>query len=432
MPMSKAFEERLFPILPEIVEFFGTPFIIFDEVGIVETIEDMKASFRGVHDAYGFKQHFAVKACPLPTILRMVRTLGSGLDCSSEPELVMGRSAGFRGEEIMFSSNDTSRREFEVALSDGGCILNLDDITMVVKVPKFPKLICFRYNPGERRTGNELIGNPKESKYGVRDDQIVSAYQQAIDRGAKRFGLHTMICSNEINYLYMVETIRMLLEVVKRVSGSLGIKFEFINIGGGIGIPSRPGEEPFNMRGLGRKAKILLDQFKEEHGYAPKLFTECGRYITGPHGALVATVINRMSKHREYIGLDASMVNFMRPGIYGEKVYHHVKILDAQGRVKEEPIEIVDVSGPMCENNDKFAVQRPLPKAVEGDLAILEDAGAHGRAMGSNYNGRLRCQELLLRQDGSIEMMRRPETTEDYLATLRFKEKILTPKREEI
>jgi len=425
MSMSKGFQDRLFQILPEVVRCFGTPFIIFDEVGIIETVENMKTAFQDIHDDYGFKQYFAVKACPVPAILKIMRRLDCGLDCSSMPELIMGRSVGFYGEEIMFSSNDTSRQEFDVASTDGGCILNLDDITMISKVPKFPNLICFRYNPGERRSGNEIIGKPKEAKYGLRDDQIIPAYQQAIERGAERFALQTMICSNEINHNYMVETIRMLLETIEKVSGVLGIRFEFINIGGGVGIPQKPGEETFNIRDLGREAKILLDQFSQRYGYSPKLFTECGRYITGPHGALVATVINRMSKHREYVGLDASMVDFMRPGIYGEKVYHHITVIDNKGRPKDGLIEVVDVSGPMCENNDKFAIQRPLPRVVDGDFVVLEDAGAHGRAMGSNYNGRLRCQELLLRTDGNVKMIRRQETIEDYLITLRFEPKVL-------
>lgn len=433
MPMSKEFKERLFPILPEIIREFETPFVIHDELGIVGTVKDMFTQFQDIRSAYGFKQHFAVKANPVLAILKIMQRLGCGLDCSSIPELVMGRTVGFSGEDIMYSSNDTAIREFEVALADGGCILNLDDITMIKKVPEFPKLICFRYNPGERRSGNEIIGNPKESKYGLRDDQIVSAYRQAIARGAERFGLHTMICSNEMNYEYMVETTRMLLEIVEMVSRELDIKFEFINIGGGIGIPQRPGEKPFNMSGLAKGAKVLLDQFCQEYGYAPRLFTESGRYITGPHGALVATVINRMSKPREYVGLDASMVDFARPGTYGEKVYHHITVLDNKGRPKDGPIEVVDVIGPMCENNDKFAIQRSLPKVVDGDLVVLEDAGAHGRAMGSNYNGRLRCQELILWKDGRVALVRRAETIEDYLATLiDFEPQIIKPKKEEV
>jgi len=434
MPMSRDFQERLFPILPEIIREFGTPFIIHDATGIEKTIKNMYAQFRDIQRAYGFKQYFAVKASPVPAILEIMQRFGCGLDCSSIPELVMGRQVGFLGEDIMFSSNNTAIKEFKAALADGGCILNLDDITMIPKVPEFPKLICIRYNPGKRRSGNEIIGNPVESKYGVRRDQIVEAYRQARQRGAERFGLHTMICSNELNHDYFVETVLMLLEIVELVSKELGIKFEFINIGGGIGIDQRPNEEPFNISALAKKAKVIMDQFREKYGYAPKLLTECGRYIVGPHGVLVTTVINRMSKYREYVGVDASMVDFMRPGIYGEKAFHPIIVLDSQGNPKRGPIEIVDVIGSMCENNDKFAIQRPLPRVVEGDLIVLQCAGAHGRAMGSNYNGRLRCQELLyFRETREIEMVRRPETIDDYFATFKnLKRRIIKPKGKEV
>jgi diaminopimelate decarboxylase len=239
MPMSRDFERRLYPILREVATEFGTPFHIYDEKGIIENGEALKNTFEDFHS---FKEFFAVKACPNPVILRIIRKLGFGFDCSSVPELEIVRSlsVGAWGKKIMFTSNNTSPSEFKRAATDRGCILNLDDITMIPKVPKFPKLICFRYNPGEKRTGTWIIGNPTEAKYGVRDDQIVEAYRQASQRGAKRFGLHTMICSNQLDYAYMVDTVRMLLEVIERVSGTLGITFEFINIGGGIGIPYNP------------------------------------------------------------------------------------------------------------------------------------------------------------------------------------------------
>jgi len=421
MPMSEEFKNRLFPILPDVIKYFGTPFIILDEQGIIKTIEGMKSAF----DGCGFKQYFAVKACPIPSLLELMKRLDCGIDCSSVLELVIGRMVGFAGEEIMFSSNNTSQCEFDIAFERGGCILNLDDITMISKIPKLPELICFRYNPGERRSGNEIIGNPKEAKYGLRDDQVIRAYKYAMESGAKRFGLHTMICSNEIDYKYMVETIKMLLEVTERILSELQIKLEFINIGGGIGISKRPGDAPFNIQALGGEAKNILDQFRQKNGFVPKLFTECGRYVTGPHGVLVTKVINRMSKYREYVGVDASMVDFMRPAMYGESAYHHINVLDEKGMIKEGPIEIVDVVGSLCENNDKFAIQRSLPTAINGDTIVLEDAGAHGRAMGSNYGGRLRCQELMLRTDGNIEMVRRKETIDDYLATFVFNERAL-------
>lgn len=426
MPMSKSLRERLFPILPEIIKRFGTPFIIHDEKGIIETGKAFKSAFRNV---YGFKEFFAVKASPVPAILKIMRQLGFGVDCSSIPELVMARSLGFSGEEIMYSSNDTSLKEFEAALDHGGCILNLDDITMVKKVPRFPKLICFRYNPGERRSGNKIIGNPKEAKYGVTIDQITDAYQQAILRGAEHIGLHSMIISNNLDYVFVAETVSMSLDVVEMVSEDLLIEFEFINIGGGIGVPQKPGDKPFDLSALARETEKLLERFKKRHGYVPKLFTECGRGIVGSHGAFVTTVINRMSKYREYIGVDGSMADFMRPGMYGEEYgYHSITVLDCSGCPKGEPKEVVDVSGPLCENCDKFAIQRLLPIAVEGDLIVLEDAGAHGRAMGFNYNGRLRCKELLLRENGQVELIRRAETIEDYFATLQFKPNIWGPK----
>jgi len=335
----------------------------------------------------------------------------------------------------MFTSNNTSRTEYQEALAYGGCILNLDDTAFVEKVPRpFPKRICFRYNPGERRSGSQFIGNPVESKYGVPHDQVVGAYRLAMERGAKRFGLHTMIVSNELDHEYMVETVKMLLQIVEEVSAALDIKFEFINIGGGIGIPYRPGEKPFELLGLAHKARYQLHLFEEKHGYAPKLYMESGRAMTGPHGVLVTRVINRTSKHREYVGVDACMSALMRPGMYRNSQteeragYHHITVLDRNGEPKSGDEEVVDVVGSLCENIDKFAVQRLLPKVEEGDLVVIHDTGAHGHAMGFNYNGRLRPQELILRQDGRVELIRRAETVEDYLRTTRdFKPDVLQP-----
>jgi diaminopimelate decarboxylase len=298
---------------------------------------------------------------------------------------------------------------------------------MIDKVPVFPDLIAFRYNPGERRTGTAVIGNPIEAKYGVRHDQIVDAYRRAQARGARRFGLHTMIISNQLDYHYMVETVRMLLDVIEMVSSALGAPFEFFNIGGGIGIPYRPGEAVFDVPSLVSESARLLARFKEKHGYAPRLFTECGRLITGPHGVLVATVVNRMSKYREYVGVNASTMSANpRPAIY-DTAYHHITLLDPRGAPKQGPLETVDVVGPLCENSDKFARQRLLPRAEEGDLMVQHDTGAHSPAMGGNYNGWLRPQELLLRVDGSVELVRRAETIDDLFARLRFEPKVLPP-----
>jgi diaminopimelate decarboxylase len=422
MPMSASFEERLFPRLPAIIDCFGTPFHILDEKGITATGEFLKSTFR---DVAGFQEFFAVKALPNPAILKIMGRLGFGLDCSSPSELILGRHNGFKGEEIMFSSNDTSAELFKLALADGGCILNIDDVSMIDKVGPFPELICFRYNPGERRTGNQIIGIPLEAKYGLRHDQIVEAYRRATACGAKRFGLHTMIVSNERDYHYMVETVRMLIEVMEMISRSLPIKFEFCNISGGVGIPYRPEQNSFDMPALAREAGKLIGQFAQRQGYAPRLFMECGRYMTGPHGVLVARVINRMSKYREYVGVDtATMSANPRPAIY-ESAYHHITILDPMGRPREGREEVVDVVGPLCENNDKFARQRLLPGVEVGDIMVQHDTGAHSPAMGGNYNGWLRPQELLLHADGSTELIRRAETIDDLFATFKFEPKWL-------
>jgi diaminopimelate decarboxylase len=422
MPMSKAFEARLFPMLPKIREYFGTPFHIFDEQGIIDSGENLKLSLK---DIKGFQEFFATKALPTPAILQLMKKMGFGLDCASPSELVLARKNGFRGEDIMFSSNNTTEDIFELALADGGCILNIDDITMIETVKNFPELICFRYNPGERRTGNALIGIPVEAKYGLRHDQVIPAYRAAIKRGAKRFGLHSMIISNERNYQYMVETVRMLLELMDEVSKELNIKFEFFNISGGIGIPYHPEDAPFDMPAFVKDTKYLLQQFTQKNGYTPRLFMECGRYVTGPHGVLVATVTNRMSKYREYIGVDvATMSANPRPAIY-EKAYHHITILDPAGKARRGGEEIVDVVGPLCENSDKFAKQRVLPKTSVGDIMVQHDTGAHSPAMGGNYNGWLRPQQLLLRSNGAVELIRRAETLDDLFATLNFEPKVL-------
>ena len=424
MPMSSGFQQRLFPRLPEIIQYFGTPFHIFDEQGIIEGAEKLKADFKTI---YGFKEFFAVKALPNESILKIIKKVGFGVDCSSPSELILSRRNGFKGEEIMFSSNNTAAETFEKAFEDGGCILNIDDISMIDKVNPFPELICFRYNPGERRTGNAIIGIPVEAKYGLRHDQIVEGYRLAQKKGSRRFGLHTMIVSNERNYQYMVETVRMLLDIMGMVTKELGIKFEFFNIGGGIGIPYRPEHNAFDIPALVRESKPLIDAFQKQHGYLPKLFLESGRVITGPHGALVATVINRMSKYREYVGVDTTTMSANpRPAIY-ESAYHEITILDPQGKPRQGNDEVVDVVGPLCENSDKFAKQRTLPRAQVGDIMIQHDTGAHSPAMEGNYNGWLRPQELLLKADGSVELIRRAETFDDLFATLKYKKKVLKP-----
>ena len=420
MPMSKDFADRLNPILMKIVEHFKTPFHIYNETGIRQTGETLKQAFSR---AEGFQEYFAEKALPNPTIMQKMKDMGFGFDCSSIPELILSRTAGVTGEGIMFTSNNTSAEEFGEALNHGGCILNLDDITLIPKVPKMPELICFRYNPGSRRKGTFIIGNPVEAKYGVSHGQIVEAYRLVKKRGAKRFGLHTMIISNELNYLYMVETAKMLLDLIAMISVELGIEFEFINIGGGLGIPYKPEEKPLDIERMAEEITGLLSQFRKTHGYCPKLFVESGRYMTGPHGVLVATCINQKHTYREYRQLDACMSAHPRPAIYG--AYHHITVL---GKENGSDNEVVDVVGSLCENNDKFAIQRDLPKIVDGDIVKIDDTGAHSWAMGSTYNSRLRIKELLLKVDGSVALIRRAETIEDYFATLNFKPDVLTLK----
>lgn len=419
MPMSPDFRQRLFPVLPKIAEAFGTPFHLYDEAGILATGHRLNKAFAA---SEGFREYFAVKALPNPRILRIMRDLGFGFDCSSIAELQLAREAGARGDDIMFTSNNTSPAEFAAAAADGGCILNLDDINLIDKVPEFPELICFRYNPGPARDGNSIIGTPEEAKYGVAHSQLLDAFRQAKVRGAKRFGLHTMLASNERDYRYVAQTVGMLLELIEWVGKELNIQFEFINMGGGLGIPYRPDDQHFDVETLGAESAQLVAAFKAKLGYAPKLYMESGRYITGPHGVLVTRAINRKDIYRTYIGVDACMSSLMRPGMYG--AYHHIDVL---GKAAGEADVLVDVVGSLCENNDKFAVQRALPAVDEGDLLVIHDTGAHGHAMGFNYNGKMRPQELLLRADGQVELIRRTETLQDYFATLNFEPKVFQP-----
>ena len=418
MPMSQSFKDRLFPILPQLAEHYGTPFHVYDEVGIRATAERLNRAFAGIA---GFREYYAVKALPNIHIQQLMFDLGFGFDCSSIPELITSRQVGARGEDIIFTSNNTSQEEYRFAAADGGCILNLDDISFIPKVPNFPELICFRYNPGPRRTGNIIIGNPVEAKYGVAHEQLVDAYRQAQGRGASRFGLHTMVASNERDYTYMVETARMLLELTALLKSELGIELEFVNIGGGLGIPYRPEQEGLNLDAMATEITTLFTAFRQTHGFTPKMLMESGRFITGPHGALVTTAINAKETYRHYVGVDACMSALMRPALYD--AYHHIDVLGKENLPKSE---IYDVVGSLCENNDKFAVQRELPPIVDGDLLVIHDTGAHGHAMGFQYNGRLRPKELLLRTDGTVALIRRAETVEDYFTTYNFAPDVFT------
>lgn len=417
MPMSPNFEKRLFNKLPKIIEEFGTPFHVYDEEGIIETCELVKNSFK---DIYGFQEYYAVKVLPNPEIMKTISSVGFGFDCSSTMELELAESIDVTGEKVMFTSNNTTQKDFEEALKRN-VIINLDDISLIDKIHgPFPALICFRYNPGPDRTGNSIIGNPVEAKYGITKEQLIPAYKKAQDKGAKRFGIHTMVCSNERNYEYMLETVRMLLSLCLTLKKELDIECEFMNMGGGIGIPYKKEDNEFDIQKLGECLHEILEDFKKENNFVPKLFMESGRYITGPSGVLVSRVINRKETYQTHVGVDTGMEALMRPAMYG--AYHHITVLDKNGKIitaDERESEIVNVVGAICENCDRLATQRDLPKTIEGDIIVTHDTGAHGLAMGFNYNGRLRPQELYLKKDGSVKRIRRAETNEDLWRTLR-------------
>ncbi len=414
----------------EIIKEYPTPFHIYDENAIKQNSKEFLKAF-GILE--GFKQFFAVKATPNPYILKIMKQEGFGLDCSSYAELEMAERIGFRGENIMFTSNDTSAEEF-VKAKELGAIINLDDINHIDYLEKalsgsvsgslnglvseeyIPKLICFRYNPGPTRKGNEIIGKPEEAKYGLTREQMFEAYKIVKKKGAKRFGMHTMIVSNELNEDYFIQTAKMMFELAVDVYNKTGVKVEFINLGGGIGIPYKPEQKPVSYEKIAKEVKAAYENIIIKNKLAPiKIFTECGRVITGAYGYLVTKVRHIKHIYKDHVGTDASMANLMRPGMYG--AYHHITVL---GKESAPQNHTYDVTGSLCENNDKFAINRQLPEIVPEDILIIHDTGAHGFAMGFNYNGKLRSAELLLREDGSVLQIRRAETVEDYFATLDF------------
>ncbi|WP_440954488.1 diaminopimelate decarboxylase family protein [Methanosarcina sp. Mfa9] len=401
--------------MQKIIEKYPTPFHIYDEKAIRENARKMKEAFR---DVPGFKEFFAVKALPNPYILKILKEEGFGADCSSLPELILAEKAGMTGDDIMFSSNDTPVEEFVKAKELGGYI-NLDDISHIPYLEKYaglPEIVCFRYNPGPLKEGNAIIGKPEEAKYGFTREQLFEGYRTLRDKGVKRFGMHTMVASNELDPKYFVETARILFELIVEISKELDITFEFVNLGGGIGIPYRPDQEPVPFDVIAKGAKEAYDATITANGLAPlKVYLECGRVITGPYGYLISKVRHLKSTYKDYVGMDSCMANLMRPGIYG--AYHHISVL---GKENGAPAHKYDVTGSLCENNDKFAIDRMLPEIEIGDILAIHDSGAHGHAMGFNYNGKLRSAELLLREDGSVVQIRRAETIEDYFATLDF------------
>lgn len=413
--------EKTFPLsaqeLQTLTERYETPFYLYDEKAIRENIRRFTKAFSIFP---GFKEHFAVKACPNPYILKILRSEGCGADCSSLPELILAENAGIAGEDVMFTSNETPAKEYIYANLKGN-IINLDDITHIPFLEKtlgfLPEILSFRYNPGPLKEGNAIIGKPEEAKYGLTEEQIFEAYKICKEKGVKRFGLHTMVASNELNPDYFVETATLLFNLAAKVKEKVGITFEFVNLGGGLGIPYKPGDKAVDYDYIARGIKDAYDAIVVPAGLDPlKIYWECGRPITGPYGWLVTRAIHEKHIYRDYIGVDASMADLMRPGMYG--AYHEVTVSGKENAPKNK---VYDVVGSLCENCDKFAVQRQLPEIQIGDLLIIHDAGAHGRAMGFNYNAKLRCGELLLRQDGSVVEIRRRETIDDYFATLDFK-----------
>jgi diaminopimelate decarboxylase len=357
-----------------------------------------------------------VKACPNPEILKILKEEGFGADCSSLPELILSQKAGINGEDIMFTSNDTPPEEFKKAY-EMKAVINLDDITHIETLQKaagIPDLISFRYNPGSDRTGNAIIGNPVEAKYGVTTEQLLPAYAKAKELGAKRFALHTMVASNELDGTYIVETARMLFSQAIRLQEELGIRLEFVNMGGGIGIPYRPDQDAMDLVWVSSQIKKLYEEMIVPAGLDPlRIVFECGRMVTGPYGYLVSRVRHVTKKYKDYVGLDSSMANLMRPALYG--AYHHITVV---GKGDVPANHTYDVTGSLCENNDKFAIDRQLPEIESGDVVVIHDTGAHGHAMGFNYNAKLRSAEYILQEDGSVRMIRRAETIDDLFSTL--------------
>ncbi|MBP2029348.1 diaminopimelate decarboxylase [Methanohalophilus levihalophilus] len=401
--------------IEEIAAEYPTPFHVYDEKGILENARKLKEAF-GILE--GFTEYFAVKALPNPFIMKILKKEGFGADCSSLPELLLAEKVGIVGEGIMFSSNDTPKEEF-VKAKELGAIINLDDISHIQYLEEaagLPDLVCFRYNPGALKEGNTFIGNPEEAKYGFTREQLLEGYRTLAEKGVKRFGIHTMVASNELDPQYFIETARIIFEVIAEISGELGIHFEFANLGGGIGIPYKPDQEPVPYDVIAKGVKEEYDRLIEANGLAPlKIFLECGRVITGPYGYLITSVRHLKHTYKDYVGTDACMANLMRPGVYG--AYHHITVL---GKENAPTTHKYDVTGSLCENNDKFAIDRMLPDIETGDILAIHDSGAHGHAMGFNYNGKLRSAEILLRNDGSFIQIRRAETVDDYFATLDF------------
>ncbi len=408
VPFSKTFLEN-------VEKQFPTPFYIYDEKAIRDNARRFRAAFAWNK---GFKNYFAIKACPNPFLIKLLKDEGFGADCSSLPELLLARHVGLTGADIMFTSNNTPAREF-IAAREANAIINLDDITHIPFLEQhagLPERLCFRYNPGPLKGGNAIIGKPEEAKYGFTREQLFEGYKTLKAKGVKHFGLHTMVASNELNPQYFIDTAALLFELVIDLRKMIGITFDFINLGGGIGIPYRPDQDAVDLDLVSRGIQDAYNRIFIASGHPElDLLMECGRMVTGPYGYLVSRVTHIKKTYRTYVGLDACMANLMRPALYGS--YHHITVM---GKENAPRTLLCDVTGSLCENNDKFAINRELPQVDVGDLIVIHDTGAHGYAMGFQYNGKLRSAELLAREDGSILPIRRAETVDDYFATLDF------------
>ena len=403
--------------LREIERTYPTPFYLYDEKGIRENAARLKQACSWNR---GYKEYFAVKATPNPFLLNILKDMGCGTDCSSMTELMMSRACGFSGSDIMFSSNDTPPEEFAYA-EKLGAIINLDDITHIQCLEEtlghIPETISCRFNPGGLfKISNDIMDNPGDSKYGMTAEQIGQAFKILKEKGAKHFGIHAFLASNTVTNEYYPMLAKILFELAVKLKEETGVHIAFINLSGGIGIPYRPDQEPNDILAIGDGVRRVYEEILVPAGMDDvALCTELGRFMMGPYGALVTKAIHEKHTYKEYVGVDACAVNLMRPAMYG--AYHHITVM---GREDEPCTRMYDVVGSLCENNDKFAIDRMLPEIKKGDLLFIHDAGAHGFAMGYNYNGKLKSAELLLKEDGTVEMIRRAETPEDYFATFDF------------
>ena len=400
--------------LDEIVKQYPTPFHLYDEKGIRENIKAVKEAFSWNK---GFKEYFAVKACPNPFLINILKEYGCGCDCSSYTELMMSSAIGCTGKDIMFSSNDTPAEEYAYAYKLGATI-NLDDITHIDfledTIGTIPKRISCRYNPGGTfELGNGIMDNPGDAKYGMTTEQIFDAFRILKEKGAEEFGIHAFLASNTVTNEYYPELAKRLFELAVKLKEETGANIKFINLSGGVGIPYTPDQKPNDIRVIGEGVRKVYEEVLVPAGMGDvEIYSEMGRFMMGPYGCLVTKAIHEKHTHKEYIGVDACAVNLMRPAMYG--AYHHITVM---GKEKEPCDHKYDVTGSLCENNDKFAVYRMLPKIDMGDLLVIHDTGAHGFAMGYNYNGKLKSAEVLLKEDGSTQLIRRAEEPKDYFAT---------------